>query len=220
MDGAANVEVTNPKHYAHAENVIEAIDGIRSLGFNLGSARKYISRLGLKGGENTVNRDAGATIWYCLDLLHWLMEVDDEKYRPSVTYYAELDTFENFYNSKDVVISLVEESFDLKFAEEPAKRFVLGLINNIMTVRETYDGVGCSDSDWTDHIHEVMLCCVITISLADAYKSSSTESFVDRVLPIYKGSRSFIPNESTKEAVAAMLKLAELKGYVFKRDAI
>lgn len=58
--------VNHPKHYNVHPAGIECIDVVRHMGFNIGSAVKYLWRGGLKPGEATV-KDYKKAIWYIED---------------------------------------------------------------------------------------------------------------------------------------------------------
>lgn len=64
-EGPAVEAVDHPAHYGGADNPYEAIKVIEAwrLGFHLGNTVKYISRAGLKPGEDTL-RDLKKARWY------------------------------------------------------------------------------------------------------------------------------------------------------------
>lgn len=65
--------VNNPKHYNSHPSGIEAIQITRHMGFNLGSAVKYLWRNGLKDGNPAI-QDLEKAIWYIQDEIKLLRE--------------------------------------------------------------------------------------------------------------------------------------------------
>jgi len=55
--------VDHPAHYSQHPSGVECIDIIEHMGFNLGSAVKYLWREGLKDSEPTI-KDLNKAVWY------------------------------------------------------------------------------------------------------------------------------------------------------------
>lgn len=214
----ASVAVTNPKHYAADPEIFEAIDGFRSIGANLGNAIRYVTRLGLKGGDNTVKRDAGAAMWYCLDLMAYLMESDEEDYVPPATFYAEFDPI-NYYTELKLRADLIEEALGFKLASDAQKRLVLASMINQTWANRELATTGTSDTQYREHVYGVLLSCAVVIEYAryqkwlDEYPASAGSMISPLVVKdIYKGSKSFQPSEDTYAYMNSFFVLTAARG--------
>lgn len=202
FDNAVSLETANPKHYVNPDDdIIEAIDDIRGIGFNLGSARKYMTRLGLKGGGNTEERDAKSAIWYCYDLMTSLIAKDGEIIMmPSVVSMHEFDCAE--------LVKMITQSADkrendleLRFANNARKRFVLASIHMLIAQEKDIFLTGLSEEDHAALELEILAICTIIIYwIKLTVPSLKPLNMVD----IYKGSKSTFMTDDIYSTVEAI----------------
>jgi hypothetical protein len=221
-ENKTSVAVTNPKHYAAETDLIEVIDQIRSVGFNLGSAHKYVGRLGLKGGDNTIERDTGTAQWYCLDMLAWFSELDGGIYAPK-HYFQEMSFDEkhkfiiNYYNDLWRWADELENSHNrLKISKNYHKRTAMAALSRAIERNNAYAFVGTSEAQFVEHVLDIAIAAAITIQFCQNeaecerkhknvamgvikhFNHKTTTPIDNSVLGVlYKGSRSFHPADST-----------------------
>jgi hypothetical protein len=197
----ASVEVTNPKHYNQG-NFIEPIDPIRGVGFNLGSAYKYIARLGLKGGDNTEQRDAKAAIWYSLDLMAYLM--DDEDNVPSFQALSEVNLADYYKQLFDFAKTRECDLGDLEYCADYQKRTVLAAIDRIIGIERDSVPTGMDERQYQAHVLEAML---VGAQVVNYCWTAVFDGKPGDIFQIYKGSKSFKPTEATMDNVHAFMTL-------------
>jgi hypothetical protein len=230
MSEKTNVEIANAKHHASDPNQIEAIDSFRGIQSNLANAYRYINRLGLKGGENTVSRDAGAAMWYCYDVLAWFHEQNDGDFVMDVEFYSEFDV-KRYYKALWTYARECETDFELVFARDGRKRTVLAALHRAINKDKALAEIGCSEEAYREHVREMFIAAVIAIAYAsderkyDAYlaslhpnaKRASREHALHnspppRVRDVYKDTRSFKPDEATVSKVDTMFDMLTKAG--------
>jgi len=186
------VEVTNPHHYAGDDNVIEPIDRIGNVPFSFGSAFKYLKRLGLKGGENTESRDAAAAIWYCLDLMHRLLDEDGNAYIPTPEEYEAFDLTEYY---KDVAQHdwAVARELGLVFAGCPRKITALASMDRLIQQSQAAVKIGMAEWQYREFVFHSLMAGWYVIRYALAFKPDGVN---------YVGSKSYKPSETAQLALA------------------
>lgn len=203
----ANVGVTNPAHYADNEGIIEPIDRIANVCFNFGNAYKYQARLGLKGGNNTEDRDAKATIWYAADLVHRFMAEEDGEYRPTTEDIAEFDVRE-FITRVGVFAESVESALKLSYAgyNDMQKRFVLAAQDMLIQKANNAIKIGMSDRQYREFVLESIVVSNYTANYAMHYAPESPPS------KVYNGAKSFPMSAERKQAVSSVMRSLDAKG--------
>lgn len=180
--GKANVDVSNPYHYAGDDGIIEPIDRIGTVQFNFGSAFKYLKRVGLKGGDNTEARDAGSAVWYAVDIAHRLLAEDDFEFVPTPELLSDFSV-EDFIESVGAHAAEVESKLGMRFASEPQKRFVLAAMDWQISRAESAIKVGMSDKQYREFVLDVLVTSYYVRNYGMTYANETGVNYV--------GSKSF-----------------------------
>lgn len=169
-------ETQNPSHYSEGDKP-EPIDVIRSIGFNLGNAYKYLDRAGKKGGANTAERDAKAAIWYMIDIMVHLLTIDDGIYKPKKKEIAAFD----FDKLRAEIHNSVPEAHILN-----ETRLILAALGIIVRRDRNSTFIGHSEAGYKDHVLSTIFVCYLAIDYA---KVDLLNEKSDKLSSYYKGSK-------------------------------